>query len=156
MTTEEGPEQSCWCLTCRPVGCEWGGDLSDIRMVLCPDCGNKRCPRANDHRNACTNSNATGQPGSAYGREIGIVVTLTGITKKGKQRVRDFGPCWRVLRHEDRVLFNPEIGPWLLITPLGRVAEDNAARWVRANCDADFVVLPNVLAKAVPAAEEKR
>ena len=29
-------------------------------------CGNKRCPHASDHRFACTNSNATGQPGSDY------------------------------------------------------------------------------------------
>ena len=36
------------------------------RMIVCPICGNKRCPTANDHRNACTNSNEHGQPGSAY------------------------------------------------------------------------------------------
>lgn len=36
------------------------------QMILCPDCGNKRCPHATDHRNACTNNNAPGQPGSAY------------------------------------------------------------------------------------------
>jgi hypothetical protein len=36
------------------------------RMILCPKCGNKRCPQANDHRNACTGSNEPGQPGSAY------------------------------------------------------------------------------------------
>lgn len=35
-------------------------------MVVCRTCGNKRCPHANDHRNDCTNSNASGQPGSAY------------------------------------------------------------------------------------------
>lgn len=50
----------CWCRTCRPVG------LNDMRFVVCPDCGNKRCPRANDHRNACTGSNEPGQEGSAY------------------------------------------------------------------------------------------
>ena len=36
------------------------------RMVLCATCGNKRCPKAADHSLACTNSNAPGQPGSAY------------------------------------------------------------------------------------------
>ena len=36
------------------------------RMVLCQTCGNKRCPHATDHRNACTGSNEPGQPGSAY------------------------------------------------------------------------------------------
>ena len=35
-------------------------------MILCPTCGNKRCPKATDHRLACTGSNEPGQPGSAY------------------------------------------------------------------------------------------
>ena len=35
-------------------------------MILCPKCGNKRCPHATDHENACTNSNEPGQPGSIY------------------------------------------------------------------------------------------
>ncbi|WP_416135225.1 hypothetical protein [Citrobacter portucalensis] len=50
----------CWCRTCRPV------TMSDMRFVVCPECGNKRCPRANDHRNACTGSNDPGQIGNAY------------------------------------------------------------------------------------------
>ena len=36
------------------------------RMILCPECGNKRCPKATNHRNACTDSNEPGQPGSNY------------------------------------------------------------------------------------------
>lgn len=56
--SEQKPD--CWCLTCRPVV------LNDMRFVVCPNCGNKRCPRANDHRNACTGSNEPGQEGSAY------------------------------------------------------------------------------------------
>lgn len=36
-------------------------------MVLCRECGNKRCPHATDHRNACTRSNEPGQHGSVYG-----------------------------------------------------------------------------------------
>lgn len=35
-------------------------------MVLCAECGNKRCPHAADHNLACTASNDTGQAGSAY------------------------------------------------------------------------------------------
>lgn len=50
----------CWCRTCRPI------TLRGMRFVVCPDCGNKRCPHANDHRNACTGSNEPGQEGSAY------------------------------------------------------------------------------------------
>jgi hypothetical protein len=52
--------KTCWCATCRPVV------FGDMRMVLCPECGNKRCPRATDHRNACSGSNELGQAGSAY------------------------------------------------------------------------------------------
>lgn len=50
----------CSCRTCHPV------TFSDSRFVVCPECGNKRCPHANDHRNACTGSNEPGQEGSAY------------------------------------------------------------------------------------------
>ncbi|CZW99338.1 TPA: hypothetical protein ACSW15_004999 [Enterobacter hormaechei] len=50
----------CWCRTCRPV------TVTDMRFVVCPECGNKRCPHANDHRHACTGSNEPGQEGSAY------------------------------------------------------------------------------------------
>lgn len=50
----------CWCHTCRPV------KMNDMRFVVCPDCGNKRCPRANDHRNDCSGSNEPGQAGSTY------------------------------------------------------------------------------------------
>ena len=38
-----------------------------IGMVCCEICGNKRCPHATDHNHACTDSNASGQPGSIYG-----------------------------------------------------------------------------------------
>lgn len=50
----------CSCRTCRPV------TMTDMRFVVCPECGNKRCPHANDHRNDCTGSNEPGQAGSAY------------------------------------------------------------------------------------------
>lgn len=36
------------------------------RMILCPTCGNKRCPHATDHNLQCTGSNGPGQPGSRY------------------------------------------------------------------------------------------
>lgn len=34
--------------------------------ILCQNCGNKRCPKASDHRFDCTRSNEPGQPGSVY------------------------------------------------------------------------------------------
>lgn len=48
----------CWCVKCYPT---WD------RMITCPNCGNKRCPRASDHAFSCTNSNEPNQPGSVYG-----------------------------------------------------------------------------------------
>lgn len=53
-------QAKCWCEDCRPVS------IYDMRMVLCPTCGNKRCPHAKNHGNACTGSNEPGQVGSAY------------------------------------------------------------------------------------------
>jgi hypothetical protein len=64
----------------RPVGCECHRcikehdlrmpgrqyPLNATKMILCPMCGNKRCPKASDHRLDCTDSNESGQPGSVY------------------------------------------------------------------------------------------
>lgn len=74
-------EPTCWCLTCRPV------TMTDMRFVVCPECGNKRCPHANDHRNACTGSNEPGQEGSAYpaAPQKGVTQALA----KGMERYGD-------------------------------------------------------------------
>ena len=44
--------------------------LAITRMWACPVCGNKRCPKATDHRLDCTASNEPGQPGSRYEKNI--------------------------------------------------------------------------------------
>ncbi len=63
---------NCECHRCiaehklgQQVGFMWL-PLSSTKMILCPVCGCKRCPRASDHDLACTNSNAPGQAGSVY------------------------------------------------------------------------------------------
>lgn len=59
----EPPAGGCSCETCMPI------DFlkpETMRMILCSICGNKRCPHATDHRNACTNSNEPGQKGSSW------------------------------------------------------------------------------------------
>ena len=71
----------CWCRTCRPV------TISDMRFVVCPECGNKRCPHANDHRNACTGSNEPGQEGSAY--PAAPQQEVTQAVAKGMERYGD-------------------------------------------------------------------
>jgi len=42
------------------------GDSPRMRMICCPTCGHKRCPKASDCSLDCTNSNEAGQPGSCY------------------------------------------------------------------------------------------
>ena len=59
-----GAEARCWCRSCRPMS------MADMRMILCPDCGCKRCPKATSHKHACTDSNDAGQIGSEYGRGL--------------------------------------------------------------------------------------
>lgn len=39
------------------------GGMFLSQMVLCPTCGNKRCPKSSDHRLRCTGSNEPGQAG---------------------------------------------------------------------------------------------
>lgn len=43
-----------------------GWPLKMQRMIVCGDCGNKRCPKATDHHLVCTGSNEPGQMGSSW------------------------------------------------------------------------------------------
>jgi DNA-directed RNA polymerase subunit RPC12/RpoP len=56
------PVASYCCHSCFKLD---GGFMLD-RMILCPECGNKRCPKASDHKLDCTGSNEPNQPGSVY------------------------------------------------------------------------------------------
>lgn len=58
------PMAGCTCERCMPNGNPLSGD--PVRFIVCAICGNKRCPHATDHRNACTNSNEPGQKGSSW------------------------------------------------------------------------------------------
>lgn len=68
MNREPVETDLCYCRRCinERGDTEMGIPLTSCRMILCPVCGNKRCPHANDHRNDCTHSNEQGQAGSAY------------------------------------------------------------------------------------------
>jgi hypothetical protein len=63
----------CWCVTCDETIAEAQVMNGDVLagwqriFIVCPDCGNKRCPRATHHDRACSGSNEPGQPGSIYG-----------------------------------------------------------------------------------------
>jgi hypothetical protein len=52
----------CWCRACnRDTKGPGGWPYLATTFVVCPDCGNKRCPKATDHLNACTDSNEAAQ-----------------------------------------------------------------------------------------------
>ena len=63
----------CWeCLKNKTISMKFKDDsyydmpVVNTRMILCGECGNKRCPHATDHRFTCTGSNEPGQTGSRY------------------------------------------------------------------------------------------
>lgn len=59
---------NCYCYNCNKDYTEPGVPIPYVytRMIVCPKCGNKRCPHSTDHRYECTGSNDPGQPGSRY------------------------------------------------------------------------------------------
>jgi len=60
---EKQNNMKCWCNTCCK---NETGAYHLFRMVLCPDCGNKRCPKATNHMLECSGINEPGQEGSIY------------------------------------------------------------------------------------------
>lgn len=60
------PLSACECYSCLNKPELGMANPTFSRMVVCPKCGNKRCPKATHHDNACTGSNASGQKGSRY------------------------------------------------------------------------------------------
>lgn len=61
---ETRPAELCGCYSCSDF------NRRMTVMITCPECGNKRCPKATHHMHACTNSNAPGQPGSRYYEDV--------------------------------------------------------------------------------------
>ena len=69
--------ETCTCHACIKANDIQGGDdlpLNYSRMIVCPKCGNKRCPKADNHLHACSGSNAVGQQPVMDNRE-----TLGGL-----------------------------------------------------------------------------
>ena len=72
ITPKAGDMEGCGCWTCVQKRAnqitDFSGRLAYLsRMIVCPECGNKRCPRATWHEHACTGSNEYGQDGSRHG-----------------------------------------------------------------------------------------
>lgn len=72
---------------------------------------------------------------------LGKKIQMTGISQKGKNRVREHGPVWHVLAETDRILFAPtKPGPWLFVAPPDKDMNDKSSRWVHATSDSDFSI----------------
>lgn len=53
-------EDECGCYACigsKPAYEDTWLTIGMTRMIVCSECGNKRCPHSTDHRHACTGSN---------------------------------------------------------------------------------------------------
>ena len=71
-------------------------------------------------------------------------VILEGISQKGKNRVRENGSVWVVHARTERVLFNPEKGPWLFVFPEGKNHTDNSSRWIKEVGDVNFRIVGQI------------
>lgn len=69
---------------------------------------------------------------------LGKTIQLSGITQKGKNRIRDNGSNWIVLAETDKIIFSSEPGPWLFIAPEGKNQDHKSCRWIRTENDNDF------------------
>lgn len=54
-----------------------------MRFIVCPDCGDKRCPRATDHRNACAEKKIELDPITEAVRADLLRRSQVGIAKYG-------------------------------------------------------------------------
>ena len=69
--------------------------------------------------------------------EVGNKVKLTGITRHGKNRVREQGEVWEVIRMNPTVSFKTKApGPFMLL----QAAEGINMRWVSTTNDDNFSV----------------
>jgi hypothetical protein len=69
---------------------------------------------------------------------------LEGRTTKGRERIKEFGAMWRIVRTSSNVRFSEESGPWAMIVP-AEVTQDvelRATLWINLRRDFDFNVQP--------------
>ena len=59
------------------------------------------------------------------------VFTLAGISKRGKQIIKQHGERWECLESREHVLFSDKRGPWLLLVPVDEQRFANTAREAR-------------------------
>jgi hypothetical protein len=76
------------------------------------------------------------------GNNLGKQIKLSGISQKGKNRIRELGESWVVLAETEHVLFKIGYpGPWLFIAPPGKGQDDRSSRWIHGSHDPDFQIV---------------
>lgn len=68
--------------------------------------------------------------------DIGDIVEVRGLSRKGKNRVNELGDFWRVVRFAKTVQFASGEN-WVNIAPIGRPEH---GRWLKLVGDKDFVI----------------
>lgn len=75
--------RDCWCNRCMVEEIERCGVVS-MHMPVCPECGDKRCARAEDHRNEC---GGRGTAAEAWKAPVDVVLpTLAAMLKQWQGR----------------------------------------------------------------------
>lgn len=73
---------------------------------------------------------------------VNDTLTMSGRTLKGKNRIRENGSCWVVLKVTDKVLFDERAGPWLSVAPC-KTPTTAHSRWVHGTNDDNFTIKIN-------------
>jgi len=71
-----------------------------------------------------------------------VNIELAGLSKRGRQVIKERGARWRVLTKRDSVLFSDKRGPWLLVVPADLPQESETSRWIHSLFDENFKVMP--------------
>ena len=97
---------SCRCKSClRDLDisspCKTGWPWGMQEMTVCAICGNKRCPKASDHDNLCTDSNELGQIAIKGEDRVSVRIPVVSI-KIAKVWVEEdlFGNSFVMAQHE--------------------------------------------------------
>lgn len=67
--------------------------------------------------------------------QVGSKIKLSGLSQKGKNRIRELDSDWQILRIAERIQCSSESGPWLLIQSAQSPAHH---RWIHRHHDGDF------------------
>ena len=67
-----------------------------------------------------------------------MILKLEGRTQLGKNRVREHGESWKVVKITQEVIFSDRPGPWFLIEPVK--TGEKGKRWINSDFPIDFFV----------------